>query len=169
MGAYSSALTKNESLIQNLAFRLKKFLKWLWEAFVVSTRSVEVALRFAPLSVLTPLAVVSERYMGNSYFCDVAWWYTLKTLQFLGPAWQKLGQWAATRRDIFPVHVCDRLSKLHDRGFPHSWEYTQSILEESFGRDYESKGLKIDKNNKMDDALIGCGSGTSLSRVIKRL
>jgi len=158
-----SSSSMSESLVQQLANRLKRFFRWLCEAFIVSSRSLEVAVRFFPLIVFSPTAVISERLFGNKEICDFVWWYTLKTLQALGPAWQKLGQWAATRRDVFPAHVCDRLSKLHDRGFPHPWEHTHAILEESFGRDYRSKGLKIDMSDQ-EEALIGCGSAGQVYR-----
>lgn len=32
---------------------------------------------------------------------------------FIGPAFIKWGQWAATRPDVFPADVCEALSRLH--------------------------------------------------------
>jgi len=104
------------------------------------------------------VAVLSKHLVGEAdAISDFAWWYTLKTLQALGPAWQKLGQWAATRRDLFPVHVCDRLSTLHDHGFSHSWKHTHAMLQESFGHDYADKSLQVHE-------LIGCGSAAQVYR-----
>lgn len=160
--AYSSSI--HRSVVGEFTFRFKQFLKWLLEVFIVSSRSLEVAARFCPLLVLSPTAVISDKLFENKGLSDFTWWYTLKTLQALGPAWQKLGQWAATRRDIFPSTICDRLSKLHDRGFPHPWEHTHAILEESFGHDYQLKGLKIDSSNGRKDALLGCGSAGQVYR-----
>jgi aarF domain-containing kinase len=142
---------------QGIVKGLQRKWKWILEALIVSTRSIEVAARFSPLVALTPAAVVSTHVFGSSFLANVAWWYTLKTLQALGPAWQKLGQWAATRRDLFPTNVCDRLSTLHDRGFSHSWRYTHSILCESFGNDFLEKGLVVKE-------LIGCGSAAQVYR-----
>ena len=68
------------------------------------------------------------------------------------PAFIKISQWAASRRDIFPVHVCDRLSELHDATFTHSWAHTHRILKETLGDDYK-KRLKVDK-----DDILGSGS-----------
>jgi aarF domain-containing kinase len=95
--------------------------------------------------------------LNDKYLSDLAWWYSLVTLQALGPAWQKLGQWAATRRDLFPQYICDRLSLLHDHGFAHSWKHTEEMLLEAFGEDYLARGLEI-------DALIGCGSAAQVYR-----
>ncbi|OEU13263.1 hypothetical protein FRACYDRAFT_188604 [Fragilariopsis cylindrus CCMP1102] len=78
------------------------------------------------------------------------------SIQQLGPVAIKLFQWAATRRDLFPPSICDRLSILHDKGYPHSLEWTRRVLTESFG-DYERKGLEI-----YDE--IGCGSAAQVYR-----
>ena len=66
----------------------------------------------------------------------ITWDYFLYTLNSLGPAFVKLAQWAATRRDLFPPYICDRLGKLHDKGPTHSWKETHQILVETFGENY---------------------------------
>ena len=65
----------------------------------------------------------------------------------------------ATRRDIFPPYVCDRLSQLHDSGYPHSWEHTKAILSESFGSSFLEKGLSVGEHD-----VIGCGSAAQVYR-----
>lgn len=96
---------------------------------------------------------------GNSSFSsDIAWCYTLFTLQYLGPSFVKLGQWAATRRDLFPVHFCNRLSKLHSRAQTHDFSHTRKALVESFGESYESRGLVINE----DDVILGSGSAAQV-------
>jgi len=87
---------------------------------------------------------------------DLAWGYTIRAIQLLGPVSVKFFQWAATRRDIFPPNLCDRLSVLHDRGYPHSFSWTQKTLTEAFG-DYQNKGLVIED-------VIGCGSAAQVYR-----
>ena len=95
----------------------------------------------------------------TTWVSDLSWRYTLHTLQCLGPAFVKLGQWAATRRDLFPVHVCIRLSKLHDTANIHAWKYTHESLVEAFGEDYESRGLVVRK-----DDILGSGSAAQVHR-----
>ncbi len=79
----------------------------------------------------------------TTWASDMAWSYTLHTLQCLGPAFVKLGQWAATRRDLFPVHVCNRFAELHDTARVHDWKYTRRALVDAFGSDYEERGLVV--------------------------
>jgi len=158
--AFSSAtLSKDERrFLKRVVERIKRWIETIWEAFCVTARSAEVAIRLAPLSVLTPAAVLSSKLSKNdpTHLSNLAWWYTLHALQGLGPAFVKLAQWAATRRDIFPPNVCDRLSKLHDKGYTHSWSHSQQSLTEAFG-DYQAKGLYVHEND-----IIGCGSAAQV-------
>lgn len=123
---------------------------------MVAGRTTDVVLRLSPLAVLTPAAILSFRLFGSPVGPDLAWSYFIKAVQGLGPVAVKFCQWAATRRDIFPPSLCDRLSILHDRGYPHAWGYTHQVLTDAFG-DYESKGLTIHN-------VIGCGSAAQVYR-----
>ena len=158
--ACSSAATLSKEQVHRFLKRLMKWLKnWLksfWDAVLVVSRSTEIAIRLSPLMILTPAAMASHALLGERYSLpnDIAWRYTVSAMQALGPVAVKMCQWVATRRDIFPPHVCDRLSVLHDRGYPHAWSYSHKTLTESFG-DYEAKGLKIEK-------VVGCGSAAQV-------
>eukprot|EP00019_Armaparvus_languidus_P012693 CAMPEP_0168582150 /NCGR_PEP_ID=MMETSP0420-20121227/1814_1 /TAXON_ID=498008 /ORGANISM="Pessonella sp." /LENGTH=422 /DNA_ID=CAMNT_0008616589 /DNA_START=506 /DNA_END=1770 /DNA_ORIENTATION=- len=50
-----------------------------------------------------------------------------------GPCFLKLGQWAATRPDLFSEATCEQLSALHDNCPEHSFAETKRIILESFG------------------------------------
>ena len=102
----------------------------------------------------------------TTWASDVAWRYLLWTLQCLGPAFVKLGQWAATRRDLFPLHACDRLSTLHDAANVHDWHYTRKALVEAFGIDYEQRGLVViaPTDGKKNDGILGSGSAAQVHR-----
>lgn len=101
----------------------------------------------------------------TTWASDVAWRYLLWALQCLGPAFVKLGQWAATRRDLFPVHVCDRLSELHDAAHVHDWHYTHEALVEAFGIDYEQRGLVVAApTDGKNDGILGSGSAAQVHR-----
>ena len=146
-------------------FLLLKFIKklrhWLlrfYELLVVAGRSTEIALRLLPLTFLTPAAMIAKDLVQYDTPSNIAWWYTLHTLQQLGPAFVKLAQWIATRRDIFPPHICDRLAKLHDNGVPHSWSYTEGILKQVFGENY-SQQVDVQSQD-----IIGCGSAAQVYR-----
>lgn len=49
----------------------------------------------------------------------------------MGPSYIKLGQWLASRPDIFPPDLCRALSKLFDSAPPHSWAHTEAALREA--------------------------------------
>lgn len=66
---------------------------------------------------------------------------------------------AATRRDLFPLRMCNKLSELHDMASIHSLEHTRSTLENAFG-DYEAKGLTV------NDIILGSGSAAQVYRGI---
>lgn len=51
---------------------------------------------------------------------------------------QQLGQWAASRSDIFPNELCATMSKLHSHAPAHSMQETRRIVEEAFdGRPFD--------------------------------
>ena len=58
-------------------------------------------------------------------------------LNALGPAYIKMGQFFATRRDIIPVDICDELAKLQDNVPPFSREEAIKIIETSFGKKFD--------------------------------
>ena len=171
--------------IQWLLDQIHNVWQNLWDVLSVTWRGVQVVGRLSPLVILTPAAVVSHyaaamvrihnhpwhndddgdadqiktTHRTTTIVSDFAWYYVTSSMQALGPVFVKLCQWIATRPDIFPPHVCERLSCLHDRGLPHAWKYTHEQLVEAFGPDYEEKGLSIDP-----DAVIGCGSAAQVYR-----
>ena len=136
--------------------RLKSWWRQACKAWLVAARFSEIGLLLTPVALLTPLCLATQ----SSYLSDLTWRYTISAVQAMGPVAVKFCQWVATRRDIFPPHLCDRLSILHDRGFPHSWHHTQQVLVQAFGDDYQEKGLYIDKEDPM--VVIGCGSAAQV-------
>ena len=170
---YAISPAKNSS-IRGIIEKIKSMARTLMDAILVAIRSTEIALRLSPLLILTPAAILAASRAtnannpNNNKTSELAWNYTLYTVQSLGPAFVKICQWAAQRRDLFPQNVCDRLSQLHDGTFLHSWKYTHETLTksvESFGINYhvdlgaselafdQGGGLKINPND-----VIGSGS-----------
>mmetsp|Transcript_28175 Transcript_28175/g.45732 ORF Transcript_28175/g.45732 Transcript_28175/m.45732 type:complete len:562 (+) Transcript_28175:53-1738(+) len=151
-----------------------RWLQRLRHAAFVIWRGIEIVVMFSPLVVLAPAAAIVsyadsswKRLLGHtnhnlqhnsSFASNIAWSYTLFSLQYLGPAFVKLGQWAATRRDLFPVSFCIRLSELHSSTQPHAFAHTQKTLVEAFGENYESRGLVL----KESDIILGSGSAAQV-------
>uniref|UniRef100_A0A3Q1CIA9 ABC1 atypical kinase-like domain-containing protein n=1 Tax=Amphiprion ocellaris TaxID=80972 RepID=A0A3Q1CIA9_AMPOC len=93
----------------------------------LSLRALVLLLKFGPLLLLSPLALLSTRWA--SCWLDALLWVT----ETSGPTFIKLGQWASTRRDIFPQEFCERFSRLHVKVRPHSWSHTKQCLRRAFG------------------------------------
>ena len=155
----SSLATNNDalSLLESLAHAVRSWWQWFMDVLHASGRGLEVAVRFSPLLVLSPAAVIASRWFDSNELSGTAWKYTFMALQGLGPAFVKLAQWIGTRRDIFPPNICDRFSTLHDKGVTHSWSFTHQALVDAFGPDYADNGLIVDK-----DAVIGSGSAAQV-------
>ncbi len=136
--------------------RLKSWWHQACKAWLVAARLSEITLLLTPVALLAPMCLATQ----SSYLSDLTWRYTISAVQAMGPVAVKFCQWVATRRDIFPPYLCDRLSILHDRGFPHSWHHTQQVLVQAFGDNYQEKGLYIDKEDPM--VVIGCGSAAQV-------
>ena len=57
-----------------------------------------------------------------------------ETFLELGPTFIKLGQLFSTRADLFPVEYVEELSKLQDKVPAFSYEQSQEIIEQDFGK-----------------------------------
>jgi len=65
-------------------------------------------------------------------------------IEFLGPIFVKFGQWISTRWDVFPRDICDTLSQLQRNATPHSWLYTERLLEATYGPSWQNLFVKFD-------------------------
>uniref|UniRef100_A0A6B2L3F4 Protein kinase domain-containing protein n=1 Tax=Arcella intermedia TaxID=1963864 RepID=A0A6B2L3F4_9EUKA len=93
-------------------------------------RAVLIVVLFFPLMYFFPILYVPRM--------SQLWWKYLRfTLETLGASWIKLGQWASTRRDIFPVEFIDYISKLCYRCPAHDFAYTQKLIETTYAKKME--------------------------------
>lgn len=108
----------------------------------VLLRAIQLTCVFMPLIVVYPLTFISVRLRSL--------WYKLLLfdLEFAGPIFVKLGQWASTRRDLFPEELCSCLAKLQRRTTAHSWFYTTRSLERAFGPYWKCIFVKFDNNKE---------------------
>lgn len=86
-------------------------------------RLLELQALFLPLLISSPLLFVGQERL----------WYRLmvRVLRMGGPAFVKLGQWAASRPDVLPPALCTELGALHSKAPAHSLTWTQHILREA--------------------------------------
>ncbi|XP_076166273.1 putative aarF domain-containing protein kinase 2, partial [Ptiloglossa arizonensis] len=73
-------------------------------------------------------------------------------IEFLGPIFIKFGQWASTRKDLFPEDICRTLSQLQRIASPHSWSYTKRLLKSTYGTNWKNIFVKFE-----DKVPIGSG------------
>ena len=85
----------------------RSLLRSLWRALSTLARLAWLLLLFSPAAAAAPLA------LGAGW--NRQRWLALfrATLEAAGPAFIKWGQWAATRRDLFPPDFCAELARLH--------------------------------------------------------
>ncbi|XP_033611081.1 uncharacterized aarF domain-containing protein kinase 2 [Cryptotermes secundus] len=87
-------------------------------------------------------------YVGYHAFVKHNLETVLNGLEFSGPVFVKLGQWASTRRDLFPEELCSCLAKLQRKTRAHSWFYTKKSLERAFGPYWKCIFVKFDNNKE---------------------
>lgn len=126
------------------------------EPAATGLRLVTLICIFFPVIFTMPVvyfgALVGER---GGQRAGKLWWYgfLIYSLEKAGPTFIKLGQWAASRTDIFPVDLCDLMSKLHSNAKAHSLEETKRIIRRAFGgRKFE------DIFEEFDETPIGVGA-----------
>ncbi|KAI8903161.1 atypical/ABC1/ABC1-C protein kinase [Gorgonomyces haynaldii] len=85
---------------------------------------------YLPLMLTFPVVYVADNpHLSNMW---IKW--AVSRIEHSGPTFTKLGQWASSRTDIFPPFVCNALAKLQSEVKPHSFRYTQLVIERTFGR-----------------------------------
>jgi hypothetical protein len=117
----ASSITMNDVTIPPWYQRLGRRLRLLWRMFI---------LFWVWLPVVITRPFLSDPQWGE---------YIITAMERSGPAFIKLGQWAATRPDLFPPLVCDTLSKLQTGAKAHSIEYSYKALKEAFGEEQANR------------------------------
>ena len=125
-------------------------------------RFLHLVILFGPVIITAPMLFIGKperKRRGKPIAEDeenwgAIWWYgfLVKQMERAGPSFIKLGQWAASRADLFSASLCDRMSKLHSNGDPHSMRHTRRVISAAFGLEFD------DIFEHFDDTPIGCGA-----------
>ncbi|KAI9291455.1 ABC1-domain-containing protein [Neoconidiobolus thromboides FSU 785] len=110
--------------------------QWIIEPIKVSFRFLYLTYTFLPLILTFPIVYYGDRVIEKeNETMGSLWWFNLlrQCLEKGGPTFIKLGQWAASRTDIFPKQLCFILAQLQTFAKPHSLEDTRKIIFETYG------------------------------------
>ncbi|KAK5654325.1 hypothetical protein OQA88_7503 [Cercophora sp. LCS_1] len=113
---------------------------YIWEPICTGVRFLELVVIFVPVMLTVPVIWVGRRRADrDGERTGTLWWYhfLVKAMEWAGPAFIKLGQWAASRTDIFPTELCEIMSKLHADAPAHSLYATKKTVRHAFnGREF---------------------------------
>lgn len=123
---------------------------YVWEPLCTGFRFLHLVVIFVPVLVAVPTIWFGKRHPErDNERTGTLWWYSflVKAMEMAGPAFIKLGQWAASRSDIFPSEMCDIMSKLHSNAPAHDIAHTRHIISHAFcGKNIEDIFEEFDEN-----------------------
>lgn len=121
--------------------RLGERIKYLIDLLIIEpvctgVRFLQLVVIFVPVIITIPVIYFGNRQPSrDNERSGTLWWYgfLVNEMELAGPAFIKLGQWAASRTDIFPTEMCEIMSKLHSNAPAHSLHATRVTVEAAFG------------------------------------
>lgn len=129
---------------------------YIWEPICTGARFVQLLVIFVPVIVSVPAIWFGGRISDKeNERTGTLWWYgfLVRSMERAGPTFIKLGQWAASRTDIFPTEMCEVMAKLHSNAPAHSMRTTRKTVEAAFnGRRFE------DIFDEFDQTPLGVGA-----------
>ncbi|KAG5418696.1 hypothetical protein I9W82_003414 [Candida metapsilosis] len=157
--AYRKSKTQHPSFLVRTLYRTAFFLQdYLIDPVVTFTRFIELSCLFLPVLLSSPICWFGRKHRnadGVMVRTGATLWYRYLrwSAEQAGASFIKLGQWAASRTDIFPQELCDELATLHSHAKAHSFAQTKKILEKSFG------GLPFEQIfDEFDENPVGVGA-----------
>lgn len=111
------------------------FYHYVYDPIATGFRFLHLFVIFMPVIVTVPMIWAGRALESNNGAqSGTIWWYRflVKAMERAGPAFIKLGQWAASRTDIFPPEMCTVMSSLHSNAPAHSLRDTKRIIRRAF-------------------------------------
>lgn len=129
---------------------------YIVEPIFTGLRFLHLVVIFVPVIVTVPVIWFGPRQKNrDNERSGTLWWYgfLVQAMEWAGPAFIKLGQWAASRSDIFPNEMCEIMSKLHSHAPAHSMHATRRTISAAFG------GRTMDEIfDEFDETPLGVGA-----------
>ncbi|KAG0156509.1 hypothetical protein PDIDSM_3688 [Penicillium digitatum] len=111
------------------------FYYYVYDPIATGLRFVHLVVIFIPVVATVPAIWLGRKVQDrDGARSGTLWWYRflVKAMERAGPAFIKLGQWAASRTDIFPPEMCNIMSSLHSNAPAHSLHQTKRIIRKAF-------------------------------------
>ncbi|KAF5388587.1 hypothetical protein D9757_004643 [Collybiopsis confluens] len=133
----------------SLQSRIVSFVRdRMWGPLLTAKRFISLCFIFLPVIFTSPMLLVGKpRKKYNRDGWGAVWWYNFlaSRMEAAGPTFIKLSQWAASRADLFPAFLCERLGALHSHGKPHSLKHTKHVIEKVFQRPFNEVFEEFDE------------------------
>ena len=115
--------------------------RYIVEPILTGLRFLHLVVIFVPVIICVPVMWIGPRVRDrDNERAGCLWWYgfLVRSMERAGAAFIKLGQWAASRTDIFPHEMCAVMSSLHSNAPAHPLSVTKRTVERAFdGRRFE--------------------------------
>jgi aarF domain-containing kinase len=113
---------------------------YIVEPIATGFRFLHLIIIFVPVLATVPAIWLGSRIRDkDNERSGTLWWYwfLVSSMERAGAAFIKLGQWAASRTDIFPTELCMIMSSLHSHAPAHSLHITKKTIERAFSMKFE--------------------------------
>jgi aarF domain-containing kinase len=160
-----SSVVASSPAEEEVGFSSIRIIKvYILEPISTFFRFLRLAMLFGPVILTAPMLLVGTPAASKRRRAGVVvdegerwgavWWFgfLVRQMEKAGPTFIKLGQWAASRADLFPASLCELMGKLHSNGHPHALSYTKQVLEEAFQESFD------DIFDEFEEEPIGCGA-----------
>ncbi|KAM5432663.1 hypothetical protein McanMca71_007360 [Microsporum canis] len=142
---------------RNILWRIYGILdEYVFEVIATGFRFVHLVVLFIPVIASVPIIFFGSRVKDrDNHRRGALLWYALivYTMERAGSAFIKLGQWAASRSDIFPPELCALMSSLHSHAPAHPLHITKKTISRAFN------GLPFDEIfEEFDEKPLGVGA-----------
>ncbi|OUM52700.1 hypothetical protein BVG19_g1911 [[Candida] boidinii] len=149
--------TESGNKFLQIYYRISYFLiDKVFEPIITVGRFIELTVIFLPILLLCPISYFGKKNHEKSgeRSGTLIWFkYIRISAELAGASFIKLGQWAASRTDIFPEELCNELGELHSNAKPHSFKATKKMIELTLD------GVPFDQVfEEFDTKPVGCGA-----------
>ncbi|RLV96215.1 ABC1 family protein [Spathaspora sp. JA1] len=126
---FRQEMKSHSNVLKRIYYKVQFALTdYIIDPTITFIRFMELSLIFVPLLITSPICWFGKRNSGARL------WYKLlrHAAELAGASFIKLGQWAASRTDIFSIEMCHELGQLHSNVKPHGLRATKRIICDSF-------------------------------------